>query len=263
MAGFNALKFIFDNKPSEGYGLYILDFDGGGVKTNSAGSDVEIIQDQISRRAVSYFYGVSQSSKLEFEITIGSYEKMDRRDIAVLESWLFGQMDYKKLQIIQCDLDNVYFNCFLKNPQVTTIGNIPYAFTCTVVCDSPWAWEFPRTKVSATSEVETNIEFYNYSDDSDYLYPIVEFTLDINTTDIKVINISDDNREFIMTGLLPNETIYADNSLEILTSSTGLNRLPNFNGKWYRYVRGLNKIKIVGGLSSYKVTYQLARKVGS
>ena len=263
MAGFNALKFIFDGIPSEYYKMYLLDFDGSGVKTNSAGSNVEIIQDKILRKATPYFFGTSQNEPLEFEITIGTTEKIDRRDIAIIQKWLFGQTRRKKLQIQQCDLDNIYFNCFLINPQITSIGNIPYAFTCTVQCDAPWAWEFPRTGTFQTQEVETNLEFYNSSDDTDYLHPKIEITLDSTTIAISAINANDNNRVFAFENLVPNEKLIIDNELETIVSSTGLNRLNNFNGNWFRFVQGINKIRIIGGLTEGKITYQFARKVGS
>jgi phage-related protein len=164
---------------------------------------------------------------------------------------------------MQCDLDDVYFNCFLLEPKLITVGNIPHGFTCRVECDAPWAWEFPRKSTFVTQAVETNLEFYNNSDDSEYLYPIINFTLDMNTTNISVVNADDDNRATSFVNLNPNEKIYLNNDLEIITSSTGLNRLPRFNGKWFRFVQGLNRIKIVGGLSSVEVAYQFARKVGS
>ena len=263
MAGFNGLQFIYDGVPSSFYNLCLADFDGAGFKTNSAGSNVQIIEDEILRRPTSYFYGVSQTEKLQFEITIISNKPMSRTDVAIAQKWLFGQTKRKKLQIVQCDLDGVYFDCMLTNPQVVSIGNVPRGFTCTVVCDAPWAWEFPRTSTFTTQEVETTLEFYNSSDNSDYLYPIIQFTLDANTTDISATNLNDGNRIFAFDNLSPNETIYVNNDLEIITSSTGLNRLPNFNGKWFRFKQGLNRVRIIGGLSSAQITYQFARKVGS
>ena len=263
MAGFNGFQFVFDGVPSSTYGLCLAEFDPNGFKTNSAGSNVTLIEDGLPRRTKPYFYGVVQNEKLQFEISITNTKGLDRRTVAVIQKWLFGQTRYKKLQVVQCDMDDMYFNCMLKNADIITIGNIPYGFTCTVECDAPWGWEFPRTSVFSTQEVETNLQFYNSSDDSDYLYPIINFKLDTSTTDVSVINLDDNNRASTFTGLLPSETIYINNDLEIITSSTGLNRLKNFNGKYFRFRQGLNRIRIIGGLTTASVTYQFARKVGS
>ena len=54
-----------------------------------------------------------------------------------------------------------------------------------------------------------------------------------------------------------------NNQKQIITSSTGLNRLGNFNKNWFRLVSGVNKLRIVGGLEASTMTYQNARKVGS
>lgn len=262
MAGFSALKFLFNNVLSTDYGLYIIDFNGGGIKNNNGGDSTELITDTIYRRNTPFFYGTTQSGQLQFELTFGSFEPLNKIQVAKIQKWLFGKKDYSKLQILQCDLDNVYFNCFLLNPQTTNIGNIDYAFTCTVQCDSPWAWEFPKNSLFSSASFESNVTFYNDSDNTDYMYPKNQFTLDGLTTSLKVINESDNNRVFEITGLLPNETITIDNDLQIITSSTGLNRLGNFNKNWFRLVSGVNKLKITGGLSSSIMTYQNARKVG-
>lgn len=263
MAGFNAVKFLFDGVLSTDYDMYIVNLNDSGVKDNMASDQMEIIQDMIYRKNKPYLYGTTQTGQLEFELTFASSKPVDRIQSAKIQKWLFGKKKYSKLQILQCDLDTVYFNCFLLKPTITSVGNLPYAFTCTVSCDAPWSWEFPKKKTFASNLFESNIVFYNDSDDSDYLYPHNVFTLDNLTTSLKVINLSDNNRTSEITNISPNETITLDNYRQIITSSTGLNRLGNFNKNWFRLVQGVNKLKIIGGIQASTMTYQNARKVGS
>lgn len=263
MAGFGALKFLFDNTLSTDYDMFIVDINGGGVTDGLGGDGTELITDSVYRKSKPYLYGTTQSTQLEFDLTFASSKQIDRIQLAKIQRWLFGKRNYSKLQILQCDLDTVYFNCFLLNPTVTSVGNMPYSFTCKVVCDAPWAWEFPKRKTFSSSLFETDVVFYNDSDNTDYMYPYNEFTLNALTSSLKVVNYSDNGRIAEFVNLVPNETITLDNQKQIITSSTGLNRLGNFNKNWFRLVSGVNKLRIVGGLEASTMTYQNARKVGS
>ena len=137
---FYAQNFVFDNIPSETFSLIISSSDGGEGTSNGI-NDVEIRTKEIFRRPKPFFYGVQQSSVLEFEVEIMTTEQeLTAIDSALIQKWLFGQSTYKKLRIVQYDMEDIYFNCFLKSPQIKRVGNIIRGFTATVVCDAPFAW---------------------------------------------------------------------------------------------------------------------------
>jgi len=258
-------EFIFDGVPSSKYNLYINSPNGGDFEILPASSDVEIFTQRVYRRPRVYYYGTSQSPVLEFDLEVTSPEEITSVMSQSIQSWLFGKQEYAKLQIIQNDMQTIYFNCFLTSPQVIKSGRMIHGFSSKVICDSPFAWEFPKTFTRTYSDpiVSEIYSFYNYSDDSEYMYPNMIITMNATGGDISIINSNDNSREFLIEELSPNEVITINNELGIMTSSTGLRRLSNFNKKWMRFVKGVNTLSIAGNIGSIAVTYQLARKVGT
>jgi hypothetical protein len=261
--GLYASSFVFNNIPSEYYGLRIFNFNSG-RENASAGGDISPVTQTIYRRPIPYFYGVNQDKVLTFPIVFGSYSALDSTTINLIHKWLFGQMNYKKLVVVQPDMSEVYFNCFLTDPQNISIGNLKYAFEATVICDSPWAWSYDKVfaKTYSTDNVDDTFIFVNESANCDYLYPEVSFTINSLGSGVTITNSSDNGRQFIFAGISPLETITIDNDRQILSSSTGLYRLSKFNLNWFRLLQGINNINILGGISSFTMNYKFAISTG-
>jgi phage-related protein len=261
---FWARSFIWDDTPSEIYDMRVFRFDGGGKDSSPAGGDIQIIKKDAPRRSKPYFYGVIQNEVLSFPLVFGGYNAIDAATRNTVEKWLFGQTTYNKLQIVQYELMGVYYNCFLTNPQIVSVGNLAYAYECTAICDSPWAWEFEKTQTHtyAGDSVNDSFVFTNDSANMDYLYPDIVFSTNALGNSITITNETDSNRQFIFTAISPSETITVDNERQIITSDTGLRRLAKFNLKWFRYLPGNNTITITGGVSSVAFTYQFASRAG-
>ena len=258
-------SFIFADVASEYYDLRVFDFGSGGKTDSSFGGNIELVDRRIFRRAKPYFYGTSYSEVLTFPFVFGSYSKIDGTTRDRIHRWLFGQLAYAKLQIVQDDLVPFYYNCFLMNPSATYVANANYAYKCDVVCDAPWAWDFEKTTTqtwAGNDPVDEAFTIYNNSADNDYLYPSTVLALNAIGSNVTITNQSDDNRAFTFTGLSNSETVTIDNDRKIVTSDTGLNRLSKFNLQWFRLVPGNNTIHVSGGVSSFAMTYQFARKVG-
>jgi len=256
-------SFIFDGKPSELYSLYIASPNGGDVDVTGS-SNVELYVESLYRKSKNYLLGAKQSPALEFDVSFNSPREITSPDIGHIQSWLFGHSQYKKLQILQSDMQDVYFNCFLTNPQVNKVGNIIRGVKATVVCDSPFAWTFPRTKTYSFTDADVNsiVDFYNLSNDNDYNYPSLEITANEFGGDFSISVSQDNDRLFEFTGLTSGEIITINNELGTISSSTALRRLSNFNKNWFRLVKGRNTITFSGSLSQVDMTYQFARKVG-
>jgi len=262
---FIAKSFIFNDVPSENYDLRVFNFERGGLGSSVAGGDIEIISKEMYRRPIPYFYGVQQKPVLRFPLTFGSYNAMDATTRGLIQQKLFGQTSYNKLQLVQCDMDNVYFNVFLTNPKNAYIGNLNYAFSCEVVCDSPWAWGFEKTYTKSYPGggiASDSFTFYNGSANNEYLYPTLEIELNGVGTGVTIINETDSNRSFAFTGLSAYETLTVDNDRKILTSDTGLRRLSGFNLNWFRLLPGYNTISVSGGIENIDMSYQFAHRVG-
>lgn len=255
-------SFQFDGIPSDMYNLYISSPDDGEVAVPSA--NVELFTESIYQRPKVYLYGVQQTPVLEFPIKIFTPGEIDNGVSQIIQRWLFGRMQYKKLYIMQNDMTDVYFNCIINQPEVIKNGNIITGFNANVVCDSPFAWEYQKSTTGTYTDavVSTVQKFINLSDNTGYLYPTLQITMNILGGDIYITNLNDSDRVFSFTGLSANEVLTVNNEYNTIVSSTGLSRIATFNKKWMRFVPGLNELQILGSISSLKITYQFARKIG-
>lgn len=259
---FTGRTFSFDSVPSEVYNLFVSNTSGGDVQINN-GANVEISTENIYQRPMPYTYGVSQTGVLTFPLTVMSPDEITADESGKISRWLFGQLGYKKLQIFQADLTMVYFNCILTSPRTRRIGNKIVGYDFTVVCDSPWAWEFPRSiDRSYTEEVVFDtLQFDNLSESSDYMRPTLTMTINSFGGDFTITNDTDAGNDLTMAGLSPNEVITIDNDRMFLTSSSGLRRFSNFNGNWLRLAHGRNNLSLTGNVSRAIMTYQSVRRV--
>ena len=257
---FWATSFVFDDVPSETYGLFLISEDGAGVIQNTGSNSVELYTQIVYRNPKPYLFGTQQTPVLTFDLCFASLTPVTAFDQQIIQKWLFGHNTYKKLQIMQCDMYDVYFNCILNNPTITTVGNYAYSFKCEVTYDAPWAWEYPKQEEYGPYVGAGNFLFNNISDDNYYMKPIWTISLSDNTESFQINNITDgSNCSF--SGLLPNEIITIDSNRCIITSSTGLLRLGNMTGTLPRFLPGQNNIQIVGDVTSVVINYQNARKV--
>lgn len=262
---FYASNFVYDGTISSEYGLHISTLsDSGGAGT---GGNVKLFTQEIYRRPKMYLFGVQQTPVLVLPVTITVPTELSATESSVISRWLFGQMGYKKLQILQPDMMYVYFNCIFTEPQVIRYGNIIRGYNANITCDSPFAWEYPKTESR-----EYGIENYivddtfvinNISDNPDYTYPTVGFRMNRFGGNLTITNATDNNRVFEFTGLSANERITVDNDLQTVTSSVrGANRLPNFtNYNWLRYVPNINNLIIQGNIRSIGFRNVFAKKM--
>jgi len=252
--------FVFDGVPSELYNLYISSPDGGMISTAGSG-DVELLTQKVFRNPKPYLLGVQQSPVLSFDIQFTSPDELMVEDMRTILSWLFGQSQYKKLQIQQLDMDDIYFNCFITAPQIIKVGNLIKGISGTVICDSPFAWAFSKTTTkNYTGSANETFVLFNTSDNNNYTYPAVVATIDDFGGTFSITNNTDDGRVFTFTGMSQGEIVTIDNERCIITSSTGLRRLGNFNKQWFRLLKGINSLTIMGNVAQVKITYSPARK---
>lgn len=257
-------NFVFDSIPSETYSMIISSNDGGEGNTNGSLS-VNIKTQEIFRRPVPYFYGVQQSPVLEFPVSITTTEmELTEEDASLVQKWLFGKQGYKKLQIVQTDMEDFYFNCFLIDPQIRRVGNIIRGFDCTVKCDSPFAWGYP---VSTTLYTSTNAQtIYNKSDNLFYTYPTLTIKMLGSGGSFYISNNTDGGgtRFLSIFSLFLGETLTINNDLQIITSSTGLNRLANVAPpvNFFRLLPGVNSISVSTAINNtVTISYSPAKRI--
>lgn len=259
---FYARNFVFDDVPSEIYGLIISSSDGGD-SSSSASMDVELKTQSVFRRPAPYLYGVSQSPVLEFEAEITSIQgDFTAIDSSLIQKWLFGHTNYKKLKIVQPDMEDIYFNCFLKDPKIKRVGNLIVGYIFTVVCDSPYAWGMTKT-VTYTQPNRTYI-LYNESENNFYTYPNFTILMDGGTPFFKITNVTDNNRVFHLQNLSVGETITVNNDLQIITATLTPNILSKFVSpiQFFRLLPGANELFLEGNFVTLDISYKTMRKGG-
>jgi hypothetical protein len=269
MASFYSYDFVYDDVASQQYDLMIITFDDGSPFNGVGSTSVNVINQRVLRKSKPYYLGRTQEPVLEFPITFGRKDIVTGLERDTISKWLFGRSTYKKLYIIQDDLSSAYYNCFFNNPSPVYIGGLNYAFECTVICDSPFAYS-PLNKTSGSHTDFTGLNYsttiYNNSSEDEYLYPSVSFKMSTSGSTISITNQTDDNREFVMglsgSPLSVEEEITVDNDLQIITTSTGLKRVPTFNKNWLRLLPGANDITISGSVAWFQIDFHERMKIG-
>jgi len=264
---FYGRSFIFNNEPSELYGLYIMNLDGNAINNSMGSSSMDIKEEKIFRKATPYFLGATPSPKLEFQFSAFSYDEIDAMRFEAIQKFLFSSRSYKPFSIDQPDIQDIYFNAILNDPKIERVGDLIMGFSCTVECDSPFAYKYPKTTTyTYTAPVIDSTEvYYNMSDDTgDYLYPTsLVITMNNIAGDVSITNLDDSNRVSSFTGLSASEVLTISPLYQTISSSTGLKRLSNSNKKFLRLVPNINRLRIQGNVASIAMTNQwIAKKIG-
>ena len=262
---FYASYFIYDSNISYEYGLKISSATNSGIHETS-GANVRLFTESLYHRPKVYLLGVQETPTLTIPITISVEDQLTASESSAISKWLFGQNDFKKLQIIQPDMSDLYYNCIFVNPKVIRVGNIIRGYRADIVCDSPFAWEFlEQTTYEYPLEeylISDTITYNNLTDTEYYSYPIVEVKMNHFGDTFSLINLSDNDREFGFSDLNPDEFITIDNDLQIIDSDTGESRVENFTTyKWFRLLPGLNKLSLTGGVATLRIINQVAKKI--
>jgi phage-related protein len=263
--GFSGREIIFNGIPSSFYNLY-LETPDGAESESPAGSSVEPIIEENIRRPVPYLLGVRHTPVLSFDIALYSPDELDAKFTQLALRWLTGNATYKKLQIVQDDLSDIYFNCLITNTRIHRVGNKIQGLRFHVVCDSQWAWSFDQSlslSFPGTAPTSYPFKIYNQSDDQGgYLYPLVSFTMKPGGGAVYIRNKNDADRLCSFGALSAFEKITIDNDLKIITSSLNLLRIGNFNKHWFRLLPGMNELSVTGNISSLQFDYKFPRKIG-
>lgn len=267
--------FTFDGVSCRDYNLMIYDFGSSGQDDTVAfGSTGTAVEDRTAHRYASLFYGVKQDKPLTFNLTFGAdccfLEKnkpFPRPEVARIASWLTGHNTWKWLEIEQSDMLFVRYRCYISALTLITYDGSPWAFSCTVTCDSPYAYlREDETEYEVEGSSEIGIE--NLSSYHGYYYP--RFVIDTTARgNISIVNNTDGNREFslsqtadpsrnIVAGIPADKRIIVDNENQILSvyamnSTSGeyeadesINPYNLFNFKFCGLIPGMNVLTLTG-----------------
>lgn len=245
-------EFIFDGMPCSEYGLMVYHFGSEGQEDVSF-KNGEMLEDRIPGRHDALTYGLVQNQSLEYTLVFGANmesidanESIDRYEVETIAAWLTGHDKRKWLTIIQDDMESFRYKCFISELKLITYGDMPWAFSCKVSCDSPFAYLIPE-EYSYTVDGEQEVILFNRSSANGYYRPNMEIAINGGNS-ILIENLSDGGRTFKFTALPGGSSlkIYVDNKNQVITNNMDLNLYPCFNMRFMRLVRGDNKLKITG-----------------
>jgi phage-related protein len=266
---FYGCEFIFDGLPCTEHGLMIYNFGStaqGDVSFPSAGT---VSEDRVANRYDAMMYGLTQNGSLEYTLVFGANtrsidarESIDRFEADAIASWLTGHDTRKWLTIIQPDTDAFRYRCFISNLRLITYGELPWAFECTVNCDSPFAYWLPE-EYTYTSTGQLAASLYNRSGFNGFYKPVIEITTK-GASSFSVTNKTDNNRLFAFSSIPGGNplVITVDNKNQIITDNLGLNLYPYFNMNFFRLKRGMNDL-VFNGHGTFKITCEFPANIGA
>ena len=245
---FNAYSFSFAGESSEEHGVMLYDFGGSGQSDVAFGNKASIVEARTTNRIQPIHLGVNyHESPLEFKLVFGADRPLDRYELQDISLWLTGYQTYQWLTIDQPDLLNVEFRCLITTLTPLSHGWLPVAFEATVQCDCPYAYGLPFSETYDISG-QTDVLFRNESTTRAYFKPDLSFTTDSGVTEVGIVNHSDGDREFKITGLPSGGlTFSVDGTSGIIRDESGsLNLYPGFNLNFLRLVHGDNRLTVSG-----------------
>jgi hypothetical protein len=250
MATFCGTDFTFNNISSTPTGLQLVRTESGLVATPVAGGK-NVHEEYVPYRDKPYFY-ISNMQPLEvtmsFMITATPNAWTDAVRQQVFD-WLYSPRQYCDF-ISSDNLAKVYkiiftspleFNTISLTEGYFTLSGQMYPHAYTILTSTPVSVTSTPTNITIINE--QNVRNY---DNTYYYYPIIYADLTGAASSIKIVNTSDSNRVFEITGLDALEELYIDNELKIINSSvTGANRFATLTSKqWLRLIKGSNVLRI-------------------
>lgn len=253
--------FIFNGIPSEQYNASLVFLDEDAQKRPS-GSNTNFDIVQIRRNPKQFCVDATQSESLKFGIEVAFNDPVDIYTLTQVKDWLGGPLQFSQLQICAENFNSFYFNCYIELKEDLIYNGGYYGVTGEVHCDAPFAWEFERTKTyNLTAGSTNNLYFNNVSADSELLRPLITITMG-SAGDFSLTDVQNNNSITSFTGLSAGEVLTLDNLYGIITSSTGLRRVSNFNKIFLKMPKGQNKLIVTGNAVKLQITYTNAKRLG-
>lgn len=272
MAVFTGEEFMYNNISSSKFGLTIGYIENTSSSENTLSTKVDFITQKLPRRSKVYHLGSVANEQLSFTLSFFRDSPIFPDEREAIAHWLTSNTEFKKLQIIQDNMNTIYYNCYFDEFKYVVFSAQAYGFTATIICDAPFAWKNPQF-VEKTNEMitegiypnQTSLKLYNISSDSNMTKPtsiIVE--LGENSNEFRLTNHSNNNEYFQFNGLVVGEKVSINCDLQIIESLTRPNTIivDKFSGEFLELINGLNKITVEGQIKYIRIDYQSGRKVG-
>jgi len=250
-------KFLFDNQSSDEFGLWgFVSFDNSSYSTND--EETEIIMSKNSFQDQWNFHGRVYNNPLTFTLTIcksdgGFIDPFEQRSI---KKWLCKNK-LSWLQVVQNELENVYFRCIINNPRMISINRMNAGMSFTVTCDAPYPWSGLYSYEYICEDI-FNFNLNNIYDFEEYVvYPTVTIEA-LDNGDISITN-NTVNQSITIKDCTNDEKIILDRK-GMISSSKGI-LIDRWNKRFLEVVEGENSITLSGNFNM-KLEYRLPIRVG-
>lgn len=265
---FYGCDFTFNGVTASSKGLMLYNFGSSGQDDVDL-SVGEIVEDRISLRYDSLLYGLVQNEPLEFTLTFGvdtdgleAGTFLTRAKVNEIAAWLTGHQTWKTLTIDQEDMANYHYKCMITGLRLLTDGSYPWAFTCHITCDSPFAYLAPKTFSLTLSGSARTLTIPNTGGYNGFYYPVIKMTNNTAAA-FTITNTTDGGRVFSLSGMpTETQTITVDCKNQIITSSAGYNLYQYFNNKFLRLLPGNNTLS-ANGRGSLTITCEFPVAIGA
>ena len=261
----DANGFVFDNKTSDEFGLIICTIEGNESSETSGGQiEFQTTSSPIQNR----WYKTGNSNYKEplsfgLSVTKSNFEPFDTYEYSSIERWLVRKDSYKDFMLVKSDYDNIHFNVQL-NIEPVEVGKNIVGIVINGICDAPFGYNQLITKTIDTNETDI-LTLVDLSDEIGYIYPDIEINVK-NDCDVKITNVTENNRLFYIKNCVANEIIKIDGKyLTITTTALSHNIYDNnTNYVFPRIINDYNKRKNVfkiEGDCTVTIKYRPIRKV--
>lgn len=208
------------------------------------------------------FLGFEELEPLTFYITVFSQDGFTPTQRRLINKWLVGRFGYKKFEVMQDEIINIYYQCIFTEQNTLYVGDKCVGLTLQALCNSPYQNMLPVTVSKPTVSEPDTLIVNNTSDIYDYVLPQMTIKCSGLQTYCSIINTSDDDREFKINNVLANEIFTVNNQTKIMTSDNPTFSFNNFNFKWLRLVNGANTLTL-SGISEISITSPVYVRVGA
>ncbi|MGL5328318.1 MAG: phage tail domain-containing protein [Peptostreptococcaceae bacterium] len=201
--------------------------------------------------------------KVSFAKIVGDKEMfIDANDRDRLDFWLTHKYGFRKIKFIQPDMMDKYYMGKVNNIQWKSLGNQTIACEFEIETDSPYGHKDDEIEVFNFTTALNTIQINNISHGDRWTYPKIKITMNTTGSDVKIKNITDKGREFVITGLVANEVLEVDCKTGKITSSTLLNKKGSCNLVYPRLAYGLNELQVIGNVKILEVVYKNDVRIG-
>lgn len=264
--------FEYAGVNSRRYGLVIATVDTS--RFTSVMGDAETVSIYNRRNHRRYYIEDDLSdSAVSFDTEITSDRPLTLQEQREVEKWLFLRKGYFPLffdvkddcqgttyDLVYGEPLRYYLNCRFLEPKKMEYNGGIVGYEVTLECDSPVAWQEPKTRRFSLSSTSTDIQLEIDTDMDEYVYPKVSMQLGSSGGDISIVNLSDDpNRATSFEGLDGSMTLKMDGNTNYISDTESYKK---FKEKHFIRLRdGLNRIRVTGDVTSIEFEWQNRRYI--